>query len=149
VFGSIALASAIGDVRMLRAKQLRMPGRVVRHLWRMCFALFIATASFFLGQSDEFPLPLRIWPLLSALAFFPLVAMLYWVWRVRLRRSLRGLVTRDTISRSAAAALSAGGPALAVGAIARPRAPASWVAPAQRLNGSAPRGLAQSTWGDA
>ena len=94
VFGSIALLSALGDVHVLRKGELRGPARLVRHLWRLCFALFIATASFFLGQSDEFPLALRIYPLLTALAFFPLVSMLYWLWRVRIRRSLRGVMTR-------------------------------------------------------
>ena len=92
VFGSIALLAAVGDVRTLRAGELRAPSRMARHLWRMCFALFIANGSFFLGQADEFPEALRIWPVLAALALFPLVMMLYWLWRVRLRRSLRGLV---------------------------------------------------------
>jgi hypothetical protein len=96
VFGSIALLAALGDGRMLlRADELRGPSRMVRHLWRMCFGLFLATGSFFLGQADEFPEALRIWPVLAVLALFPLVAMLYWVWRVRIRRSLRGLVGVD------------------------------------------------------
>lgn len=94
VFGSIALLCAAGDVRRQRVRQLTGTARLARHLWRMCFALFIATASFFLGQADEFPHALRIWPLLTVLAFFPLVAMAYWLWRIRVRRSLRGLVTR-------------------------------------------------------
>ena len=29
--------------------------RIARHLWRMCFAFFIATGSFFLGQQDILP----------------------------------------------------------------------------------------------
>ena len=134
VFGSIALASAVGDVRVLRARELRGAARLVRHLWRMCFALFIGTGSFFLGQADEFPVWLRIWPLLTLLGLFPLIAMLYWVWRVRLRRSLRGVVTRETVSRSAAAALAAQ-PSLAdaltrPAAASRSRAETTRVAPA-------------------
>ena len=88
VFGSIALLAALGDARMLRGGELRGPRRIARHLWRMCFALFIANASFFLGQADEFPQWLRIRPLLAALALFPLALMGYWLWRVRARRSL-------------------------------------------------------------
>ncbi len=95
IFGSIAWLGVIGDVRMLRAGELRGPSRLVRHFWRMCFALFLATGSFFLGQADEFPEALRIMPALTVLALFPLPAMLYWLWRVRIRRSLRGLVGVD------------------------------------------------------
>jgi hypothetical protein len=102
VFGSIALLCAAGDVRLQRVRQLRVqqltgPARLARHLWRMCFALFLATGSFFLGQADEFPEALRLWPVLTVLALFPLVAMAYWLWRVRIRRSLRGLVTRAAV----------------------------------------------------
>ena len=77
----------------------------------MCFALFIANASFFLGQADEFPQWLRIRPLLASLALFPLALMGYWLWRVRARRSLRGLVTSDAIVRSALRAWNAQPPA--------------------------------------
>jgi hypothetical protein len=65
--------------------------KIARHLWRMCFALFVAAGSFFLGQADEIPAPLRIWPILFVLALTPLVLLLYWMWRVRFRRSLRGM----------------------------------------------------------
>jgi hypothetical protein len=105
VFGTIALLAVIGDARMLRAHSRGAPARIARHLWRMCFALFIANGSFFLGQADEFPASLRVWPVLIVLALFPLGAMLYWLWRVRLRRSLRGLITLDAALASARRAL--------------------------------------------
>lgn len=119
IFGSIALLAVTGDVRMLRGAELRAPVRIARHLWRMCFALFIANGSFFLGQADEFPVWLRIWPILTVLALYPLAGMIYWLWRVRLRRSLRGLISRDTVRMSAAAALAArgAGAALALAAV--------------------------------
>ena len=60
----------------------------------MTFALFMATGSFFLGQADEFPESLRIWPALWVLALAPLVMLAYWMWRVRLKRSVQGLVVR-------------------------------------------------------
>ena len=82
VFGTILSLAVLGDVRMLRAG-LRGRQRLVRHVWRMCFALFIASGSFFLGQADEFPEPLRIFPLLAVPAFLPLLLMPYWIWRVR------------------------------------------------------------------
>ncbi|HEX2207534.1 MAG TPA: DUF2306 domain-containing protein [Longimicrobium sp.] len=86
LFGVIALLSGLSDLPVMRAGGVRGPRRLRRHLWRMCFALFIATGSFFLGQADEFPERLRVWPVLSVLAFAPLVLMVYWLWRVRARR---------------------------------------------------------------
>jgi hypothetical protein len=87
---SIALSAGVGDLRILRSGPLRGARRIARHLWRMCFALFVASGSFFLGQADEIPEPLRIYPVLTLLAVLPLVALLYWLWRVRIRRNLRG-----------------------------------------------------------
>lgn len=91
LFGTLALLSGISDARLIRAGGIDGARRVTRHLWRMCFAFWIATGSFFLGQADEFPEPLRIFPLLAIPAFLPLVAMAYWLWRVRVRRTLRGV----------------------------------------------------------
>lgn len=90
--GSIALLAGVGDFRILRSGSLRGARRIARHLWRMCFALFVASGSFFLGQADEFPEPLRIYPLLAIPALLPLLLLLYWMWRVRVRRSFRGAV---------------------------------------------------------
>ena len=59
----------------------------------MCFALFIAAASFFLGQADEFPELLRIPALLALPVLAVLLAMLYWLWRVRIRRTYRGMLS--------------------------------------------------------
>jgi hypothetical protein len=42
-----------------------------RNAWRMCFALFVAAASCFLGAADElpepFPIPWLVLPVLAAL----------------------------------------------------------------------------------
>jgi hypothetical protein len=88
VFGTIALLSGMSDIRVIRSG-IQGVYRTARHLWRMCFALFIATGSFFLGQADEIPEPLRFTPLLVILALAPLVIMLYWLWRVRIRKTFR------------------------------------------------------------
>ena len=89
--GTITALAAVGDVRVLRSGPARGASRIARHLWRMTFSLFIATGSFFLGQADELPSFLRISPILWVLALSPLVLLLYWMWRVRLRRSLQGM----------------------------------------------------------
>ncbi|MEP7347912.1 MAG: hypothetical protein ABI877_21755 [Gemmatimonadaceae bacterium] len=96
--GTIALLAAIGDVRMIRAGGITGARRVARHLWRMCFGLFIASGSFFLGQMKFLPQSLRIMPLVGALAVAPLIILLYWMWRVRLRRSLRGVMIAKAVN---------------------------------------------------
>ena len=90
--GTIALLAAMGDWRMIRAGGITGARRLARHLWRMCFALFIASGSFFLGQMKFVPESVRSLPLMFVLGLAPLVVLLYWMWRVQLRRSLRGLI---------------------------------------------------------
>jgi hypothetical protein len=47
VLATVLLLAAIGDVRIMRSGMPRGGPRLARHLWRMCFALFIAAGSFF------------------------------------------------------------------------------------------------------
>jgi len=89
---TVCLLAAIGDLRMIREGGLQGTRRLARHLWRMCFGLFIATGSFFIGQSKFIPAPIRIMPLLMFLGVAPLLILLYWMWRVRLRRRVSGLI---------------------------------------------------------
>ena len=91
IFGTVAVLGGVGDFRVLRSGPLRGAKRLARHLWRMCFALAIAALSFFIGQSQVFPEPMRIMPLLALPLLTVLVTMFYWLWRVR-RRSLDGVV---------------------------------------------------------
>ncbi len=93
--GTVMLLAGAGDIRMLLGGGVAGAKRVVRHLWRMCFGLFIAAGSFFLGPSNR---PLR---LLSAvglgehlssalfgptlyifLSVLPLILLIFWVFRV-------------------------------------------------------------------
>ena len=57
----------------------------------MSFALLIAALSFFIGQAKVIPKPIRIMPLLALPLVAVIVTMLYWLWRVRIRQSLRGI----------------------------------------------------------
>jgi hypothetical protein len=86
LFGTVGLLGASGDWRVLRSGPRRGPSRLARHLWRMTFALWIATMSFFIGQADVFPKALRIPGLLAVPVLAVLVAMIYWLIRVRVRR---------------------------------------------------------------
>ena len=81
IFGAVSLLAALGDVRMILGRTLQGPRRLARHLWRMCFAMFIATGSFFLGQAKVFPEPIRIIPLLALPVVASLVILFYWLWR--------------------------------------------------------------------
>jgi uncharacterized membrane protein len=104
MFGTVAVLACIGDVRMIRSGGLRGRPRLARHLWRMCYALFIATASFFLGPRARVA---RVLPeqllhpgLLALPVLAVLVLMFYWLWRVRSRRPFRGLVGLHTAEAS-------------------------------------------------
>ena len=95
LFGVAALFAVIGDVRVMLRGPLTGPARIARHLWRMTFALWVASLSFFIGQAKVFPKPVRIMPVLATPVLLVLVTMLYWLWRIRVRRSLRGVRVRD------------------------------------------------------
>jgi hypothetical protein len=94
--GSIMLLAAAGDVRMLMAGRIVGVKRIARHLWRMCFGLFIASGSFFMGPSNR---PLRLFSAVGLgqhlpaaifnmnvyliLTVAPLILLVYWLVRVR------------------------------------------------------------------
>ena len=90
VFGSVALLGALGDARMIRAGAIQGVTRIRRHLWRLCFATFVATGSFFLGQPQVFPEWLRGSAPLIVVAVLPLLAMFYWLVRMMTRRPRAG-----------------------------------------------------------
>ncbi len=92
IFGILALLAGRGDRRMIRAGGLHGPARLRRHLWRMCVALFIAAASFFLGPVRRIPEPLRA-PTLRLIPVIVLVTMAFWLWRLRRRRGWRPAVS--------------------------------------------------------
>lgn len=83
LFGVVAPLAAGGDLRLLLRGGIAGSGRIARHLWRMCMALFIAAASYFLGQPDFVPWPMRgtAWVHVPPLA--TLAVMAYWLVRVR------------------------------------------------------------------
>ena len=92
-FASVATAAAAMDVRMLCQGGVSGAPRIARHLWRMGFALFMATAAFFLGQSRHLPESLQT----PVFIIGPVVAVVllvgYWLVRVlagRGYRSVRG-----------------------------------------------------------
>ena len=88
--GSIALLAAVGDVRMLVRGGIFGTQRLVRHLWRMCFAFFIASASIFIARPHLFPVLFRKTGLLFLLGVGPLVLMFFWLVRIRWAKAYKG-----------------------------------------------------------
>ena len=103
IFGAVALLAGMGDLRALLARGLEGAQRTARHLWRMCFALSIAAASFFLGQASLFPEAVRNPLLLGIPVLLVLALMLYWLlrllftsWRLRARPAAPALSAGST-----------------------------------------------------
>jgi len=103
--GSVMLLAAAGDIRMLVGGGVSGAKRIARHLWRMCFGLFIAAGSFFMGPSNR---PLRLlsavglgqhlphalfsMTLYSILSILPLIMLILWLVRVRFTSAYKGSV---------------------------------------------------------
>ena len=87
--GSVALLAAAEDIRMIGGGGISGAQRIARHLWRMCFALFIASASIFLARQHLFPALLRKTGVLYLLTILPLLLMIVWLFRVRFAKAYR------------------------------------------------------------
>ena len=101
--GSVMLLAAAGDARMLVRGGVFGTKRIARHLWRMCFGLFIAAGSFFLGPSNR---PLRLLSTVALgqhlspalfstglyliLTILPLMLLIFWLVRVRFTNAYKG-----------------------------------------------------------
>ena len=96
MFGIAGLAGGLLDARLLYAGANQGAHRNARHLWRMGFALWIATTSFFLGQAKLFPEPVRESGLLAVPVLLVAGMVLYWLVRVLRKRRLP-LVVRSPI----------------------------------------------------
>jgi uncharacterized membrane protein len=88
---TVMLLAAAGDARIMRFGAPRGGPRLARHLWRMCFALFIAAGSFFSVRervAKILPGPFTTAPMRALPILLLFGAMFYWLWRVRGRRTL-------------------------------------------------------------
>jgi len=87
LFGAMGLMAGLLDARMLLAGSIHGAHRLARHLWRMSFAMWIATSSFFLGQPKVFPEVLRKNFCLRAIpVLLVVVFLIYWLVRVLWKR---------------------------------------------------------------
>jgi hypothetical protein len=100
--GSVAVLAVTGDVRMLVRNGISGTHRIARHLWRMCFALFIAASSIFLARQQLFPVIFRKTGALVFLSFLPLLLMIFWLLRVRFTHAFKekAIANADALTQS-------------------------------------------------
>jgi hypothetical protein len=91
ILAAVLFLAAIGDLRIMRFGLPRGGARLARHLWRMCFALFIAAGSFLSIRERVaaiLPEPFTTAPMRALPILLLFAAMFYWLWRVRGHRTL-------------------------------------------------------------
>lgn len=86
LFAGLAGFALLGDVRMLWHGGCTRQERLTRHIWRMCFAMHMATTSFFEGQAKLFPVVIQESGLLSLPGHIVLLVMLYFLIKPWIRR---------------------------------------------------------------
>jgi len=94
----VTMSAGAGDLRLLRSGALRGAARLRRHLWRMCFALFIAAGSFFSIRARVariLPEPFLSGPMRALPVLLVFVAMFYWLRRLRTRVAIDRAITSD------------------------------------------------------
>jgi uncharacterized membrane protein len=89
IFATVTTIAALGDLKLILRGGIAGAQRTARHVWRMCFGLFVASGSLFLGQQQVFPDWLRATPVLYIAALAPLPFLLFWMLRVRFSKKYR------------------------------------------------------------
>ena len=102
VFGTIFALASVGDLAMILRGGAIGAGRIVRHIWRISTALFIAAGAFFFGQQAVMPEFVQGSPWLALPPFAVLGLMLFWVLRTSLARRINSLARKRRIRREAA-----------------------------------------------
>jgi DNA-binding Xre family transcriptional regulator len=102
----VMVLAATGDARVIRFGVPRGGPRLARHLWRMCFALFIAAGSFFSIRervAKILPEPFATAPMRALPILLVFGAMFYWLWRIRRRGGLPVILQHDSMPLTARA----------------------------------------------
>ncbi len=93
-FAAVAGLAAGLDINFILRRTASPAQRIARHLWRVCTALFIASASFFLGQQKVMPAFMQGSPILILPAVAPLVLMAFWLARVQFPNVVKRIAPR-------------------------------------------------------
>jgi hypothetical protein len=103
IFAVISLLSASGDIRMLIRGGVSGVQRLVRHIWRMGFALFIAAGSLFLGTASDpvlrrtglratiFTKEIRATHLPQVPVIIIVVLTIFWIFRIRFAKAYKNV----------------------------------------------------------
>jgi hypothetical protein len=92
LFATFGFLGFAGDLRVIRSGARKGASRIARHLWRMSMALFIAALSGSVQLIKFIPKEFRVPGMVALPMLLVLVTMFYWLWRVRIRQSLRGIL---------------------------------------------------------
>lgn len=87
-FGSVALLAVALDLRMFIYGGVSGAHRIIRHLWRMCFAFLLATMAIFSGQQQVFPAFIRDLNILSIPTLLVFLSLIYWVLKVKFSKKM-------------------------------------------------------------
>jgi uncharacterized membrane protein len=90
IFVSVSAIAALSDLKVILRRGIDGAQRIARHVWRMCFGLFVASGSLFLGQPQLFPDWVHRTHVLVALGLAPLPFLIFWMFYVRLSKRYRG-----------------------------------------------------------
>jgi uncharacterized membrane protein len=96
ILAGLFLIAGLLDLRVALLGQISAGERIRRHVWRMCFAFFVATGSFFLGQQQVMAAAVRGSPALYLLGFAPIAVMAFWLVRLRFAKAVRRLSRAPT-----------------------------------------------------
>jgi uncharacterized membrane protein len=86
MFATVCTLAVIGDARLLRAGGIEGLARLRRHSWRMNFAMWVATTSFFFGQARQLPQWFRDANLNYYLVLLVTGTLVYWLLKLRARK---------------------------------------------------------------
>jgi uncharacterized membrane protein len=86
VLSVLAMLFGILDFNVVRKGGVSGKNRIARHLWRMCFSMFIAVTIFFIGNSNILPEFLRNPYVLNAPIVAVLLLTVFWLCRVLFTR---------------------------------------------------------------
>ena len=82
IFGSVAIFAGMCDINLKFSGGISGANRIIRHLWRMCFAFLIAATSIFQGNPQVFSDTITD-TMLAIPTLILLVLTLFWIFRVR------------------------------------------------------------------
>lgn len=89
VFGCVMAVCTVADYRFIKKGGHSGKDKLVRHLWRMFFPLFMSTAAFFFGQARHLPEALQRIEFLVIPVALVVVIAIYWVVKTKRNPSNR------------------------------------------------------------